>query len=468
MQNPNEPKKTDGTQRNVQVSARRVRIDRFLRALFFGIALVLIALAVIMAWELHSARLQVLRAKSPWGALAAAVFFALAGWKLSLQAKFRILLLLLTLALVESVLQAASWLGVLPAVNTKERVPFGRVYWTSEGLGNSIRNRYGWHYPEFDLQTSNRVGIIGDSFVEAVEVNRSKNLSAQLDEKWRDDRDTRRVFGFGNHGTGPAHYLEVLQYAYQYFAISEAVLVIYLGNDITDCSPKLTSYNQDRFIFYSFSPKNSLYLNATEEHKRASFRRGLEATHRPVWISIPRILVSHCMCLQLPRSIRATRAQRKIAARQGAQSTDLTTKLSQLGLKAAPFAVAPSAETQEAMAIMTALLDRAAVFAREKGIRLRLVTVPFFPPDFYAQRGREWSASVGEYDFLAPERTLADYAMKRELPFLGLGERMRRRGLTPEEIRTFYLSEGSGHFSEAGHRFTAEQLNEAFFASKPQ
>src|SRR5437867_3952530 len=76
--------------------------------------------------------------------------------------------MLLMLGLVEVLLEGAGWLGLVPGVNTNQKVPFGRVYWTAEGRGNSIRNRFGWHYPEFDVQASRRVAVIGDSFVEAI------------------------------------------------------------------------------------------------------------------------------------------------------------------------------------------------------------------------------------------------------------------------------------------------------------
>ena len=62
---------------------------------------------------------------------------------------------------MEALLQVSAWLGILPAVKTKERLPWGRVYWTVEGLGNSIRNRQGWYFPEIDLSRTNRTAVIG-------------------------------------------------------------------------------------------------------------------------------------------------------------------------------------------------------------------------------------------------------------------------------------------------------------------
>src|SRR5206468_945254 len=101
-------------------------------------------------------------------------------------------------------LQVLGWLGWLPAVNTKERLPWGRVYWKGEGLGNSIRNRYGWYFPEFELEKTNRVAVIGDSFVENVEVHRTHGMTAVLREKLRAADSQATAMAFGDHGVGPA------------------------------------------------------------------------------------------------------------------------------------------------------------------------------------------------------------------------------------------------------------------------
>ena len=93
------------------------------------------------------------------------------------------------------------------------------------------------------------------------------------------------------------------------------------------------------------------------------------------------------------------------------------------------------------------------------------MTVPFFPPDFYRQKGAGWSARLGDYDFLGPERALKEWALGRKILFLPLGERMQSSMLTTEQIRELYLSKGCGHFSEKGHAFAAEAMKAMLFAS---
>jgi hypothetical protein len=332
-------------------------------------------------------------------------------------------------------------------------------------LGNSIRNRYGWYFPEFDLERANRAAIIGDSIVEAVEVHRTRNIGALLRNKVRAASSQLTVMGFGNHGVGPAHYLEILKYAHRHFGIKEAIIVIYLGNDVTDCSPRLQFHDPEQYLYYTLAPHGVAVLDARGERVRAAYVRELEALHGSPWVFLPRIVASHCMLLQLPLSVQRTIALRKRIEQDRAHNIAMETPLAQLGLKSAPFALSPSPETREAMMIMNSLLDQATDFAHANNIKLRIMTVPFFPPDFYAQSGPEWTAQLGDFDFLAPDRELKAWAAERNIPFLSLAEHMRLQQLNPEGIRALYLTNGSGHFSEAGHRFAAEALQSAFFSS---
>ncbi len=420
-------------------------------------------LGAVLALELHALGLRAWEGKSFWAFIAAGLAAAAVGGWGRPATLVKLFVVVCGCGLVEVLLQASAWLGILPAVNTKERLPWGRVYWTAEGLGNSIRNRQGWYFPEFDLSRTNRTAVIGDSFVEAVEVHRTRNLAAMLGGKLGAQEVSRTVLGLGNHGTGPAHYLEVLRYAHRRFAVQEAILVLYLGNDITDCSPRLQFHDPASFIYYTPGAAGELQLDATGEASRFRYAQTIDFSHRPSGLFLPRLAVSHCLLAQVPISVRNTLALRRKLAADLTHHAGFEAQTSRLGLKAEPFARQPSPAAREGLEIMEALLDRAAHFAESNAISLRLVTVPFFPQDFYATKGTNWNGQLGAYDFLAPERQLALWASRRRLPLLALGDEMKRRQLTTEQIRTLYLSNGSGHFSEAGHRLAAEAIAGAFY-----
>lgn len=423
--------------------------------------------AVLCGLTARSHAGQLMSVKTFWALLLVSAAFFAAPWVLRPRLKQNVLLLLISLLIMELFLEAVGWAGLLPGVNTKLRLPWGRVYWTSEGHGNGIRNRHGWYYPAFNLTTTNRIALIGDSFVEAVEVRRGDNMGVRLGDQlsgaWKD----YSVLALGNHGTGPAHYFEVLQYAHRNFQVREAVFVLYLGNDITDCSAPLAMHPANDFFYYHLDASGPLTLTAHDESMRATYAAGLQAPHQPPWLQTPWLLTSHCMSLQIPLSIRNRMALNRPARGKvgDSQYTPMDASLSRLGLKAAPFALNPDPAAKEATRILTALLQRTADYCAAHSIKLRIVTVPFFPPDFYStQEGPAWSPRIGEYDFLKPERDIAAWASQRQVSFLPLGAWMQSQKLDVAAIRSLYFTGGSGHFSEAGHRFIAKAMAENFYA----
>src|SRR5580692_5365744 len=141
-------------------------MHRILRILFVALAVLLVAYAALFENYLHFLDRFNFHSKLVWALAAGAVFLLIAAWRFPLRWNFLILLLFLCALFVEAVLQALCWSGVLPGITAKNKAPYGRVYWTAEGRGNSIRNRYGWFYPKFDEAAPHRIAYIGDSQVE--------------------------------------------------------------------------------------------------------------------------------------------------------------------------------------------------------------------------------------------------------------------------------------------------------------
>jgi len=442
-------------------------MNRWLRILFLGIAALLAVYAVLFACYLNAIGYAALTAKTVWSAVAGAVFFTAAAWRFSLQAKFRVFMLILSLALVEGLLQAMGWLGVLPGVNIRFNAPYGRAYWTAEGHGNGIRNRFGWNYPEFDFQAPKRIVVVGDSFVEADEVGGRQNEAAILQQLLRAQSPEWAVFALGMRGTSPAFYLEMLDYAARRFAPQEAIVCICLGNDINESSPSLDYAPPADYIYYDLDSSNHLVLNPASVGARDGFNRLLEMNDHSMLVNLPMTVNSHCMILQSLFSIR-----------DDLRLASTTRRLSNLDPKAAawgrigsslkPFAVTPGPEARHAMEVMLAELALLQQKCDADHIKLRLVTIPFFPPQFYAaQHGSNWTLQVGAYDFLRPDREIAAFAHDHHIPFLSFADWLAARKTDVNDISSLYFCNGSGHFTERGHRLCAEAMNDAFY-TKPQ
>jgi hypothetical protein len=441
-------------------------MNKLLRWIFLAIGIAFGLFALLLTWSLPYQGISLLSSKIFYASIFCALLFVVAAFALGREWKFRIFLLLFTLALLEAALQAAAWTGVLPGVNTKLKAPYARVYWTGEGRGNSIRNSLGWYYPEFDLKASRRIVAIGDSFVEAVEVNRTKNHAYLLQQRLKQNSPDWSVIALGTHGTAPAQHLEVLEYAQKHFKPQEAIIYLYLGNDITESSPRLNTTAS--YIYYDLDDHNHLVLTPGSAEYRLRFDRDLELSHQPFWYWLPTLLESHCMTLQSALSVRGTfLQQRQQAARTaatGAAKDPVDRALQEMGINPAPFALNPGPEATQAMKVLEAELERLKAICDTNGIRLRLVTIPLFPPAFYAtQKGSDWTLKIGNYDYLAPDRELAAFAREKNIQLLSLADQLRAKKLAVEQIRSLYLSQGSGHFTEAGHRFCADAVYLAFY-----
>jgi hypothetical protein len=173
------------------------------------------------------------------------------------------------------------------------------------------------------------------------------------------------------------------------------------------------------------------------------------------------------MTLQFANSVRDNftrrRRQAELAVRAAKMPAEERAEYERIGFNAAPFAVNPQPEVQLAMAVLLGQLRRCQDVCKQHGMLMRVVTVPAFPKAFYdSQHGSEWTMKIGNYDYLKPEREIADFARTNGIPCLAMGEYIHNRKLDVEEIRSMYFA-GVGHLTEKGHRFWAQAMFDTFY-----
>ena len=434
------------------------RLNAFLRNGFLALAALLLAYAALFAHFLHAFGQSVVHAKVIWLAIALAIFFAVTALRFSLKQKFKIFAVLACVLLLELLLQATAWLGVLPGVNTKLKAPYARVYWTAEGRGNGIRNRLGWYFPAFDLKAPHKIAYLGDSQIEAVEVARTQNQAADLQTRLKVDSPDWAVLGLGSHGTSPAFSIEVLEYAWRHFQPAEAIVTVSMGSDVTEALPAFNRIPPSAYLYYDFDPQGHAVLDPGCTELRDRFQQGLEFSHRSLLATAPVILNSHCMMLQLADSLRDSFYTRHRAAEMAALGNDAN------GFNPAPFAVNPSPEAQLALKLLIAQLAECKKVCDRHGMKFRVVTIPSFPRAFYqTQHGRDWTMRIGDYDYFGPERQIVAWANSNDIPVVSLGDVIQQKKMDVEEIRSLYFSNGSGHLTPKGHQFCADAVYDAFY-----
>lgn len=158
-----------------------------------------------------------------------------------------------------------------------------------------------------DKQTGiKRVVLLGDSFIEALQVPFEESISAQLEDKLTHQAGGTEVINFGVSATGTArHYLALREYGLQYKP--DVVLAFFVGNDIGDNSrriqarsyvpyPQTTSDGKlahdeaGRLLFTPFADENSrfAFINNLLKNYLKSYRLIREAIDNSS--GLPRLL----------------------------------------------------------------------------------------------------------------------------------------------------------------------------------
>ncbi len=152
----------------------------------------------------------------------------------------------------------------------KALIPNGEGWYTNEGKAFIEINSQGYHDRNHELKKPSdvyRIAVLGDSFVEAVQLPYQKSFWYLLAEKLQTcpkfSGKTIETFGFGvsNYGTG--HQLLMLREDVLKYHPDHIVLGFYQGNDIVDNSsfydsgpsPSFAIVNNELIIDNSFANK---------------------------------------------------------------------------------------------------------------------------------------------------------------------------------------------------------------------
>jgi hypothetical protein len=134
-------------------------------------------------------------------------------------------------------------------------------------FGNFIDTRYhfnaqGWNDPRDYVIAkpagTRRVAVLGDSFVEAVQVNLGESFVAVAERATNRPDRPAEWYNFGNSGWGTAQEYEVLRhYALDYHP--DVVILLFDQNDLADCSPYLNPI-ESQFATYCLDEHDELSL----------------------------------------------------------------------------------------------------------------------------------------------------------------------------------------------------------------
>ena len=387
--------------------------------------------------------------------------------------KKRLLFVVYLFVIIEIILQLSALAGILPGVNVSLHVPYSRTIGTKEKFCSGNMNRYGWYYPNFKFkENSKRILLIGDSFIDALQVHPKDNVGVKLEELLNANANatpSTEVLSLGISGTGPAQYYHILRYGARYYHPSEAIVFICLANDFRNVTYKLhTSQPPENYIYYIIDQNNNLVLDPHSAPVLTSFQNILANNHLSIFLNVPLIIVSNSMTYAVIRVLtKHFRTIFHMYRHSKVAQYDLTDELETLGWNSVLFRKKSCQEARESYAITTGLLKMCKQYADSQGIVFRIVTIPSFPRAFYTTyNSTNWSFEIGEYDFSLPDHSLIELAHNNQIPILSLGQYMYERKLPVDSIKSLYFYEGLGHFNQRGHQYLANLLFSSFYSPK--
>lgn len=381
--------------------------------------------------------------------------------------------LLAAFILIELILQALAFVGVLPLQNTRGMYrAYGRVYQNVEGHANGITNQFGWYYPDFRLEDeTRRVLLLGDTTVQALQIAKSDHMGVQLDTL---TGDAVEVMAMGHPGYGAGLYLDTALYDFIWGNVAPDEMIVFIqpANDLQVVTepaserPYFILNDDGRAVVH---PDDATFLHV--------FEHVVFAGHEPV--NPVDTIITHSFILTAIGDVIAQIAPPPPPYElQAPPSTFIREVVPQYSVTphtatrsdAEPFGRAsfifdtnPDDRAENAHAILDGQLRIFINFMQARDITVKLVTVPYFPEAFYEQATDEWDGQFGDYDLLLPERRVRQFAEENGVSFLSLGDYLQ--ATTPvDELRALFFNNGTGHLTEAGHALVAETLHACFYS----
>lgn len=331
-----------------------------------------------------------------------------------------------------------------PVTGTSLRPGAFGVY-EEEGRGEVIVNRDGYRGPRRDPKKPKgveRVLFLGDSFVEAKQVDFESTVGAVTERALGECLDRVEVIAFGvsGHGAGQA----LLDLRHRGLAYDPDVVVFFFvpGNDIRNDTKALERSETRPYFVLGDDGRLRLdddFLDSSGYRARTAW-----------WSSLLYDVIDHVRTVQLAVYVYNQRQREARKDRQGS------------GLDAQIYREPLDPEWQRAWTTTATIVSTIQRESEASGARFLLVNVAdpvlAHPDDKTRERFR---TKIGATDLDAPSRRLAAFE-----DVIDLGPPMRARALADGTY--FYGFEntalGTGHWNEAGHAFAGELVAKAICA----
>jgi lysophospholipase L1-like esterase len=326
--------------------------------------------------------------------------------------------------------------------------------WIFEGRGNISINSDGFRGPEFPktkAENSFRIAVLGDSFIEALQVNEADSFCCQLEDILNESAPANcnyEVLNCAVSGYGTAQELLMLQNHVLQLAPDAVLLAIYPGNDLRNNLRKLE--NDDARPYFTIGPDNELKLDL-------SFQTSLPFTMAASdYEQAKASVVNRSRFLQLAKHVRQHGLSGKKEARLVVGIEDAL--LREVDTASYIYRQSTVPEHMEAWNVTERLIQEIAKTCDDSGVALlafNISTPSQAYPDFSIQKRLLDHFNIP--DFFYAERRLSTICEKSSIEFFPLASHLRSE-VDDTELFLHGFSNtrfGTGHWNEQGHQLAA-------------
>jgi lysophospholipase L1-like esterase len=381
---------------------------------------------------------------------------------------FAFKLVVILSSIVITMLALEAWLAIAQ-MNTKSYdryipgkggtyMPGAYYRHTKEGFSEGYINSHGFRDYErtYEKQPNTfRIVILGDSYVEALQLALRDTFPALLEKKLNENSDSIKfeVLNLGQSGYGTAdEYMRYLNFGVKY-SPDLVILAFLTGNDFQDNSKFLSRENIT--FYFVFDEHGNLVLDRSlfDEYERSlTFgKRLFQTIKRESYLAN---LVSERLYL-LRFQIRDYSFRRSfLRDEQSGGSREAVDEFSPLNI----YLNKMTDRWKEAFAITTGILRQFRNSVESNGSRFVLVSLSN-AEQVHPEVQQELNEKYGPaFDFEQPDRIIEEFAKKEHINYLKLMSGFREYHLRTGKYLHGFSGSKRGHWNENGHRLAAEKI----------
>lgn len=333
--------------------------------------------------------------------------------------------------------------------------PGFRGVWNQEGRRHIVVNSYGFQHGSRTPGKPPgvfRVAVLGDSFVEAFQVEPENDLCAVLEDALQDCEaiEDRRVeaLNFGVSGYGTAQSLLMLKHYVWEYEPDVVVLAFFAGNDVRNNSATLETDKARPF----YHLENGQLVLDRSFHGHPDFVRA-----RSWQVRLKIALLDHFRTLQLLRHVKNRQAADE-------QARPPQTEATETGVDLTCLAPPRDGDWQHAWELTERLLLEMKAETKQHGASFFIATVSLdvqVHPDESVRRAIQRRLAVD--DLLYPEQRIQQFGERHAIEVVPLASDLQQYAAEHDAFLHGFdnTRPGYGHWNAAGHRLAGERIAEA-------